>query len=299
MKRTILLLLAVATPLAAGCVQTHMTRVDYRNIKLDVGGRVVPADKVAVIDFQPDVYYMLDLPARQIIIEAKILETSGDQHFREIGIWWPGLREGPLWPVSVVDTTPRAKPMNINVGFGTSLGRGRESRQSNHPPGCTCSQCRGGGGEGGVGLPTLGIGTGVPVGGKEPNGVTSVRSTFELPAGSDSLNEAYIYVLLGMGRELSGRVIAQPLLLPIQTVNDPQAPELKQRQAATAVRVADGGTIVLGGLFNDNVKEAQSKVPALTDIPLLGRLFRNDASKERRTELLIFVTPRIIVMEEE
>ena len=56
----------------------------------------------------------------------------------------------------------------------------------------------------------------------------------------------------------------------------------------------DGKTIVLGGLISNNVQHTVSKVPLLGDIPLLGYLFRHKAPPTRKTNLLIFITPKII-----
>ena len=287
MKRTILPMLAIAMLLAGGCVQTPMTRFDYRNVKLDVGARVVRGEKVASVDVVPGVYYLLDRPIPQVIIEARIVEADRGQQFRELGIFRPDMQT-PLLPVNVVDTTPRSTPMNVNFGVGTTLGggRGRDDRNDDR------QRSDSGGG--------IGVGTGasVPVGGNGPKGVTSVRAIFDLPELRVNLDGAYVYIQLEIGRELSGRVIAQPLLLPIQTVADPQAPELKEKSPATTVRIRDDDSIVLGGLVTDSEAEVKAKVPLLGDIPLLGRMFRKTNDKARSTELLIFLTPRIVVVDE-
>lgn len=65
-------------------------------------------------------------------------------------------------------------------------------------------------------------------------------------------------------------------------------------QLETQVLVADGETIVLGGIYQTSFVTSQSKVPFLGDIPYLGRLFRNDSKSEEKNELLIFITPRIM-----
>lgn len=65
-------------------------------------------------------------------------------------------------------------------------------------------------------------------------------------------------------------------------------------ELTTTALVADGDTIVLGGIFEQTVSTSESKVPVLGDIPLLGRLFRSDTKVDNKTELLIFITPRIL-----
>jgi general secretion pathway protein D len=67
-----------------------------------------------------------------------------------------------------------------------------------------------------------------------------------------------------------------------------------ERKIKTKVLVADGRTVVLGGLIKDDVQDGTQKVPILGDIPYLGRLFRTDAVKVTKTNLLIFIRPTII-----
>jgi general secretion pathway protein D len=67
-----------------------------------------------------------------------------------------------------------------------------------------------------------------------------------------------------------------------------------ERKIKTKVLVADGRTVVLGGLIKDDVQDGSQKVPILGDIPFLGRLFRTDAVKVTKTNLLIFIRPTII-----
>ncbi|WP_429763662.1 type IV pilus secretin PilQ [Acinetobacter towneri] len=62
----------------------------------------------------------------------------------------------------------------------------------------------------------------------------------------------------------------------------------------TNVLVDNGETVVLGGIFEQQTANAQTKVPFLGDIPYIGRLFRKDIKSDNKRELLIFVTPRIV-----
>lgn len=71
-------------------------------------------------------------------------------------------------------------------------------------------------------------------------------------------------------------------------------PIISGREAETSVLVRDGDTIVIGGLVKNRIIKSHSKLPILGDIPLLGKLFRKDSVDDRNTELLIFITPRII-----
>ena len=71
-------------------------------------------------------------------------------------------------------------------------------------------------------------------------------------------------------------------------------PRLRVRQVTTSSIVWDGQTIMLGGLISERVSKTKDKVPVLGDIPLLGRLFRSEASSSKKKNLVIFVTPTII-----
>jgi len=85
-----------------------------------------------------------------------------------------------------------------------------------------------------------------------------------------------------------------------QTANDLQgftsfnAPIVNQRQANTTVSVKDGDTIILGGIIRTQVSSTVKKVPLLGDIPILGELFKSTDKTKQKTELLVFLTPRIV-----
>ncbi|MGS2717841.1 type IV pilus secretin PilQ [Eionea flava] len=65
-------------------------------------------------------------------------------------------------------------------------------------------------------------------------------------------------------------------------------------ELTTTALVGDGDTIVLGGIYEQTKTSSVSKVPVLGDLPVVGRLFRSDSNQDDRTELLIFITPRIL-----
>ncbi len=71
-------------------------------------------------------------------------------------------------------------------------------------------------------------------------------------------------------------------------------PIIRTRKAETTVIVKDGETLVIGGLIDDQETKAVSKVPLLGDIPIIGLFFRSNKDRKVRSELLVFVTPRII-----
>ncbi len=67
-----------------------------------------------------------------------------------------------------------------------------------------------------------------------------------------------------------------------------------QRQIGSKVAIRSGETLVLGGLIRDNRTNGSSGVPILHDIPVLGALFGTKNLNDRRTELLVIITPRVV-----
>jgi type IV pilus secretin PilQ/predicted competence protein len=73
-----------------------------------------------------------------------------------------------------------------------------------------------------------------------------------------------------------------------------EAVDTRKRSAKTSVMVKDGQTVVIGGLLRKDVSETHFKVPLLGDIPLLGMLFRKSITSDTKTEVVLFLTPRIL-----
>jgi len=71
-------------------------------------------------------------------------------------------------------------------------------------------------------------------------------------------------------------------------------PSISRREARTEVLVKDGETTVIGGIYTRRNSEAWNEVPVLSKIPILGWLFKKKAVADDRTELLVFITPRIV-----
>ena len=97
----------------------------------------------------------------------------------------------------------------------------------------------------------------------------------------------------------SGKFVNLKIFVEISNVvnstrNDPNGPTTTVRTTETTVDVKSGQMVVTGGLISDNVTEATRGVPVLEDIPVLGYLFKREDSIQRRTNLLIFITPKIL-----
>jgi len=71
-------------------------------------------------------------------------------------------------------------------------------------------------------------------------------------------------------------------------------PEVDTSNAETTVLVQDGKTIIIAGMIKETVSDSESKIPFLSDIPIVGKLFKSTANNKEMKELVIFLTPRII-----
>ncbi|MEE8431032.1 MAG: type IV pilus secretin PilQ, partial [Candidatus Desulfatibia sp.] len=70
------------------------------------------------------------------------------------------------------------------------------------------------------------------------------------------------------------------------------------KEASTKLLVNDGDTVIIGGIRKSNTSKGLSGVPGLKDIPLLGWFFKRKNTSESLEELLIFITPRIVRLEQ-
>ena len=86
-----------------------------------------------------------------------------------------------------------------------------------------------------------------------------------------------------------------PIFVDGATGNTIESPIINQSIADTTVNVPNGQTIVIGGMITKSDSTLERKVPWLGDLPLVGKAFRYDGTTTSRTELLIFLTPRIIL----
>jgi type IV pilus assembly protein PilQ len=67
------------------------------------------------------------------------------------------------------------------------------------------------------------------------------------------------------------------------------------KHVQTEVLIENGGTVVIGGIFTQDIRQDTQKVPLFGDLPYLGWLFKNRTWRDNKTELLVFVTPRVVV----
>ena len=144
---------------------------------------------------------------------------------------------------------------------------------------------------------TIQVGTDVPT---VTSQITSAEAT---TATTSNVLQSISYRNTGVMLRVKPTINAEGLVtLDIgQEVSQPGAagvgnsPLILTRRISTTVVVGNGQTIALGGLFKDNTGEVDTKVPLLGDIPLLGNLFKYTSKTSEKTELLILVTPTILM----
>lgn len=93
-------------------------------------------------------------------------------------------------------------------------------------------------------------------------------------------------VLLEITQEVSSVVAT--------TTSQIDSPTIRQRKIESTIAVQSGDTVALGGLIRDDVNESVSGIPLLSDIPILGNLFKTTDERADRTELLVLITPRVV-----
>jgi len=109
----------------------------------------------------------------------------------------------------------------------------------------------------------------------------------------------------GIGLNILARVNASGIVTLVidQNVTAPEAnpsgtsinsPSFSQRNVSTQVTVQDGDTIAIGGIINETTTDTSSGIPLLDRIPYIGAAFGNKSTSKKRTELIIFLTPRVI-----
>jgi general secretion pathway protein D len=90
-------------------------------------------------------------------------------------------------------------------------------------------------------------------------------------------------------------VINQQVSAPVATASSTiQSPSFSNRSVSTQVTVQDGDTVAIGGAILETHTEGTAGVPVLSHIPLVGMLFGSRNTSTQRTELIIFLTPRVI-----
>ena len=127
-------------------------------------------------------------------------------------------------------------------------------------------------------------GTELPYQSATSSGATSVsfrKANLSLKVKPQITPDGNIIMTLDINKDSVGQVTAAGFAIDTKHVK-------------TEVLVENGGTVVIGGIFSQDERATTTKVPLFGDIPLLGNLFRNTGKQDNKTELLVFITPRIM-----
>lgn len=267
---------------------------------------------------------LLDVSVKQVMIEARIVRATTD-FTKEMGVKWGILSQGitnnnhllvggsdtTLWnlrePEKDDDTGgwkyEIERPQNLNVDLGvTSAGASRIAfgliSLSDFMLDLELSALQADGYGEVISTPKVltadkqqakvASGTQIPYQSAEGGGVNAVSTT--------EFIDATLSLDVTPSITPDGKV---QMNLNI-TSDSPGAPTptgqltINKNSINTNVLVDNGETVVLGGIFEQQTANQQTKVPFLGDIPYLGRLFRKDIKSDNKRELLIFVTPRIV-----
>ncbi|MFI8745677.1 type IV pilus secretin PilQ [Pseudomonas sp. NPDC077186] len=257
----------------------------------------------------------LDIPVRQVMIEARIVEANVNYE-KQLGVNWRGARVGDN--NFVVGGRSALRP--------TAPGYGQNAGAQNPLPSLGNFVDLGSpGASSGLGIGFItdntildlelsameASGNGEVV--SQPKVVTSDKETAKILKGSEvpyqeasssgatstSFKEAALSLEVTPQITPDNRIIIEVKVTKdapdfSQASETGGVPSIAKNEVNAKVLVADGETIVIGGVFSNTQTKSVDKVPFLGDLPYLGRLFRRDLVQDQKEELLIFLTPRIM-----
>ena len=261
----------------------------------------------------------IDVPAKQISIEARIISLNKDAS-KELGIEWQW-SSVPQYPeVDLEWTTRRVAQENSNGNLTSTtidvpyydiertlpenahgilqFGRGPDGFPFEWYYGAKLNALISQGKANILSRPNISTIQGreavINIGGKVP--VPTISTTNNTTTTSIEYRDAGI-ILKCIPRVNEDGSITSKIHVEISTpiyVESMKAYQFQNRSADTMLRVMDGGTIVIGGLMSEEESRAISKVPILGDIPILGELFKNRKKSKTEQELTIFLTAKVL-----
>ncbi len=249
-----------------------------------------------------DVIDQVDVPEPQVMIEARIVETT-KQFNRTLGIAWGfnGVADNAHG-----NSTGLVFPNNVAGNGGVNLLTGGSNGFLNLALGNILdtftldAQLQAAENEGLVNILSA------PKVATLNNVAASIQSGLQIPVQTVANNTVTVqFINATLRLDVTPHVTADGTVLMDIAVQkrEPQlafavvgatnAP-IATKEARTRVIVRDGGTTVIGGIYKVTSDQGEDRVPGLADIPLLGHLFRNKRHSNANEELLIFITPRVI-----
>ncbi|RLE34213.1 MAG: hypothetical protein DRJ61_05640 [Acidobacteria bacterium] len=245
----------------------------------------------------------LDLPTPQVVIEGRIVETTRT-FSRELGVSWGfqsindaahGNATGLRFPNSIETKGGVRLPASesaagflamtfgdilntFNLDFLLSAAESEGVAKIISTPRITTQNLKAASIRSGLQIPVQTIANNTVT-------VQYVDATLRLQVTPQITAEGTVNLKIDIKKE-------QPLQSGIITGGN-NAPILT-RSATTELLVRDGGTTVIGGIYTIDDQDQDNRVPGLWKIPVLGKLFQQNAINQRHDELLIFITPRIV-----
>lgn len=244
----------------------------------------------------------LDTPEPQVMIEARIIETT-KRFTRDIGIQWgfDGIASA-----ATGNTTGLLFPNNIDAGGGVNLPGGGDAGTIALRLGNVLNTfqldlaLQAAESEGLINILSA------PKVATLNNQPASIQSGVQIPIQTIANNTVTVqYVNATLQLNVTPQVTAEgTVMMDIQIQKrEPQlaflvpgatnAP-IATKEATTRLLVRDGGTAVIGGIYRVSTDQGEDRVPGLANIPIIGHLFKNKSRREENEELLIFITPRVI-----
>lgn len=244
----------------------------------------------------------LDIPEPQVMIEARIVETT-KRFSRSLGIRWgfDGVADAAHG-----NTTGLVFPNNIEGGGGVELLTGGNNGFIDLALGNVLNtfklemRLQAAESEGLINVLSA------PKIATLNNEPATIQSGLQIPIQTVANNTVSVqFVNATLRLQVTPHVTAEgTVLLDINiqkrepqlafaVVGATNAP-IATKEAQTRVIVRDGGTTVIGGIYEVSTDQGQDRVPGLSNVPLLGHLFKNKRRLDENEELLIFITPRVI-----
>ena len=138
------------------------------------------------------------------------------------------------------------------------------------------------------------VGNNIPIVTSRGTNAVNLQNTFNNIERQDVGITLRLTPQIGAGDFVTMRIFVEISDILQDTLGNENGPSTSVRTTETNVEVKSGQMVVTGGLIQDRVEDGDSGVPYFSDIPLLGNLFSSSSDRRRRTNLLIFITPRIL-----
>ena len=267
-----------------------------------------------------DIVRRLDVQLPQVLIEARIVEASTN-FSRSVGIQWGGdFNMSPAFG----NPTGLSFPSVIGLRGGTDGGPNGGVMDSSPNYAVNLPAPAGSGSGGALGLTLGSIGGAANVNlrlsAAEAEGrlkIVSAPKILTIDGKKATISQGLsIPISVVSANGANTQFFNADLKLEVQTSTSPDgnirmelditknepdfgntsadgAPAIQKKEAKTSLLVRDGDTTVIGGIYTRNTGSSSSQVPFLSKIPILGWFFQNYTEKDDRTELLIFITPRV------